>query len=125
MRRRYAIRIGTGVVLLLGTIALTSCNIFLDTGDQTLRVVNATSYSLERVVWIDGDGYRHTFGPDQAGYLLPGSSEEERVAPGYDFVYFYFVNLPDHFRTAEPVEVRPFRHVILVIDDGTPVVKVP
>jgi len=125
MRRRWAFRFRTAVVLLLTAIALASCNIFLDTGDQTLRVVNATSFSLERVVWIDGNGYRHTFGPDQAGYLLPGSSDEERVAPGDDFLYFYFVNLPDHFRTAERVEVRLFRHSVYIIDDGTPVVKVP
>ncbi|WP_455383208.1 hypothetical protein [Salinispira pacifica] len=122
--RRHSL-LATGVVAAIAALVFSSCNIFLDTGYQTLRVVNATAYSLERVVWIDGDGYRHTFDPDQAGYLMPGSSQEQRVAPGDDYLYFYFVNLTTHYRTAERVTVRPFGHTVYILDESTPVVEVP
>ncbi|HUX12647.1 MAG TPA: hypothetical protein VMW87_06440 [Spirochaetia bacterium] len=123
MKRRTALWLGA--IVALAFFSLGSCNIFIESSRQTLRVVNASSTTLQGVAWIDGEGRRHTFGPDQAGYFLPGSSEEQSVASGSDFLYFYFVNSSTHYRTVYQIDVRPYTHAVFYLDDYTLIVAVP
>ena len=104
MRRIRFLKFAALAVVITGLLALSSCNLF----KSTFTIYNNASWALDFVKWTDANGTATFFGDDSVWDTTLGSNEwgiasgswsSREVGKGSDYIYFYRVDLPTHYRT--------------------------
>ena len=124
MRKTRLLRSAVFAVVIIGLLALSSCNLF----KSTFTIYNSASVAIDYVRWTDSRGVTTYFGDDSVfdttlGYnvtgIASGSWSSREVGKGTDYIFFFWADLPTHWRTVDPVTVTSLADTSFTFTDST------
>ena len=111
MRRPRIVFAVIGMVFALAILlSMSSCNLF---GTGTLTIRNYSTRDIDFVTWTSDDGTVYDFGDDLvyddvAGWVYGIAvlgMDSRQVSFGSNYIYFYFTDSIQYYRTAAVVDV--------------------
>jgi hypothetical protein len=110
------------------TTILTDGTQLLPSLKTELTIINNTSFDLDLIYWISGNGKTNWFNKDSVydinlgklvGGLASGSSQTKNVSPGSNNIYFYFTNDTQQYWTSNAVVVNYGESITNILSNST------